>query len=434
MKEKSQKRIKKVPNFNAPALLEQLFVRHVFVSNGFMMTSDRQLDQLVLRVRPFLDQEHVVTEVLSILKDVAHHDLFSMIRHYRPLIHSVCQDANRDRSEGDDDNEESPEESLVHGVCVIAYVSWSQEVADLLPVHFIPLIYSDMFIVHELIPVVIPFLERNAQNSISKGLTLLDKLLEHVGTPSLACFPPQFHDYLRRYPVHKTLIKVMRFSPEASHRRHAYNLFTRILHCFDRKGTFTMIDMLINEPCQVPGIIELSVREYRNLIILDNFASLSQRHLNQMIRRLITYCFESEEDEGLLDRNEALLGLLNFILFLMLRDPEERNDTGIWDLKDLLQQSLLSPVQNYLEDKKKSLLMDLEKCRSQDDKVKQNKLSFVKNMSLSIRNEPSGVCASTEDCPQDYEEQGIQMSLLKIDIIQSVVGRVSETLTCKEFK
>lgn len=408
------------------------------------------IGNLLLEVRSILSHDVTTKDVscatigLKSISD-AGHNVYSLVRLFESDIKKTCQEVLREPLSGQSLMEESRMESIIYSISGIAYMSLDYDANHFLPAFFVPLVYSDDFVIHHIIPLVVPLLERSDDLSTKKGLFLLKHILSLVRPTSLSCqyLPKHFYDYLRVYPLHVSLVKVMRFCPEASLRQEASVLFKRLLSSFEKTDRRDMIDILINTPCQVPGVIELAVNEYRSLVIEDQ-AFLCKKHFSMTVKNLIVFCSiketsmsstndeehsktENKEDSALLDKSEAILSLLNFVRFFSLRDPRDVNRTGIWDLKEMLTKDFVIPLKKRVEDKQSSLLLQLKSLKSEDEVTKQQRLDLVKNMQLQIQNNASKESdAKPDECPDDYEEQSIQMSLTRLSMILSVVDRVHD--------
>ena len=129
-----------------------------------------------------------------------------------------------------------------------------------------------------------------------------------------------------------------------------------------------MIDILINTPDQEPGIVELALNEYRCLVTDNQCSFLCKKHLFKTIRNVIRFCgikSEGPEDDNcILEKSESLLNLLTFLHFLLITDPIERNETGIWEMKKQLVDNLLTPPLKEIEEVKFTLRFKKSERRS----------------------------------------------------------------------
>ena len=362
-------------------------------------------------------------------------DVFRLVSRYESWIIDVCRNVEGQDTQVEDGD--TTETMVVECIGLLARFAVDETVIDHLPLNFTPLVYSDIFVVHQLIPLVIPLIEKgNDCHATENGLFLLKHALSLVKSSSISCphLPRNFYDYLRLFPVHCSLVKVMKFSPEASRRRHSTLLLKQLIHSFGREEMRLMIDILINTPDQEPGIVELALNEYRCLVTDNECSFLCKKHLFKTVRNVIRFCGIKpegpEDDNCILDKSESLLSLLNFLRFLFIRDPIERNETGIWEMKEQLIDNLLTPLLKGIEDKQSSLLLELKKVKEEGSEVKNQKLEFIKKMTIQVQNNPEGEEKETdEECPEDYEEQGMEAMIVRLQMIQSVTQRVSNIIS-----
>ena len=308
-----------------------------------------------------------------------------------------------------------------------------------LPKFFQPLIYSHQYALTLHLPLVNFMLQ--SPDTSKHAVCILERLLEHLGECSLH---PDYYDILRECPVHRSLVKLMQFSSDVKLRSQAVKCFRQILYAFNPNGRLLMINITLRQPGQVSGLQELVLNEFRTLALKEEssnesqFVFSSRESIESLLRTVIPLCNMVEDTserssstkEGsksdILDKSELILGTLNFIRFFMLRDPRSVNSSGIWNLADLIQSKLITPLDLMIEKTKTNLHKELDNLSKEPSKSKKERLDLMNRMNLEITNESTE--ENMSDVPEDFEEQGITASIVKLDLISSITSRLTEIL------
>lgn len=410
-------------------------VGSICVSCVATMTTMSSLEEHIIPLRPFLDKDldvtHDITDILSQLSKHGKH-LYDVLLHFEPVINNVCSrlrhEPNVPTGDLDDEDHESNEESLVYSLGVLVYICQTQP--NSIPPFFIPAIYSETFILTSQIPIVHCLLERSETECVRKGIAILIHSLEKMSQRRLKLQESCYDDVLRKYPIHSSLVKVIRYSDKTSNREDGLKALKQLIRNFEPRGSKKFIDILISSPSQVSGVVELALSEYKNFLIQGNPEFCSKNSILQTVGRVIEHCKFHESmtsnAEPILERSDAILGLLNFILFLSLRQTNGDEDLDIRNLREHFFTNLLIPLEKQITDARNHYLLELRRVRSEDLSARQQKLQEAKNLSLMVANDTSDQVS--DEISEDYEEKGICICLTRLELIGSVRRQLWETL------
>ena len=380
----------------------------------------------LLRLRPFLlkplvGQDHCLTphgrDARRVLLQLAP-DFWTLLHRFRDQVDQpVCLDG----SSGD---EETTQQSVVFSLSVAVLICLSADVS-----FFMPAVHSHMFVMQQVMPLVTALFERSEPEATHKALCLLNHLLRNVGQGAL---PAAFCDIISRYPVHRSLVRVMRYSGDASCRTDAVNAFKRLVCAFDPAGRVKVVTVLLSDPTQVPGVIELLLLQYLHFVTSDATGVYAdRRNLKAIITAGIIACFRnagaSPPSDGLLQNSESILALLSLIRFLLL--SHSHKEAGVRDMAPMIRDRLIAPLKQELASNKDKLEQELSNLMKLDSRSKVEAVDHLKNMQIQIKNDDANADANvTDDCPDDFQEQGARTALIKLDMIESVVDRVQELI------
>jgi hypothetical protein len=399
-----------------------------------MITADH-----VLSLRPFLtlslfsidrDDSELTprgrdarTELLRLVPLIP--DLWTLIRRFQEEIDQIINLTD----EPDGNEEETVQQSLVYSVSVAAVMCFKCQSSDIM--FFMPAVHSHLFTLQQVLPLVHSLFERSEVAVNIKGLFLLNHLLRNVGESAI---PTAFYDVLIKHPVHKSLVRVMRYSSDAECRKQAVAAFKRLVSAFNPIGRVNVVSFLISDPKQASGMIELLLQQYRDFVMHDSCTFYGGVNLKNIIVRSTTACFRFSEEcnsnnsaDELVRHSESILAILNFVRFLLISGT--RHETKIIEMKSLIRDRLIVPLKQEMKSNKHKLEQEMSRLCEQDSRSKAQALNQIKDLQLKIgndNNEAGNTLELAENCPDDFQEQGVQMSLIKIEMIQSVVDRVEE--------
>ena len=361
------------------------------------------------------DGEEALQALLKLQKTVP--ELWSLMSRFEDEIRSAAGDWNQDQNSCS----ESYDQTVAYSLAVVVYLSYFCDNRQLN--FFLPQVHDHVFRLQRLLPLLHLLFERSEVPASQKGLSLFKILIQNVSDKQI---PSSFYDFMRMFPIHKSLIKVMVYSSNASVRSDAKNCFQLLLNTFEPDARVKLVNILIQDPEQQASVVEFVLMQYRKYLIEDTSDFYAGQNLEHVLRNSIPACLSRGQKDVALDdiskRSDAILGLLNFIRFLCsqssLKSAVERAK---------VRDRLLLPLERDVLHAKEKLADELSNISKQSSTQRSETLSQIKHMKLEIPNS-SHADDVIGSCPDDFQEQGILLSSTRIDMITSVINRVKELL------
>lgn len=330
-------------------------------------------------------------------------------------------------SENDDEEVDSElkSDAATYAVAVAAYLAVGQ---NLYPTdNFVPSVYSHSFAFEKHLPYIYVLLERTENLAHEKGLVLADKLISLISAGSLSI---SFADILRTYPIEKSLINIMRFSTLSTNRKKALGIFKLYLSRYTNDGRYQLLYRTLAEPGQHTVVSGLALTLYKDFILSESDASAFLGvHLQRFLKKAIAICLPEGTESDLIENNDTILGTLNLIRFLCIRDPKTVNGTKIWDLREYLRKGFLKSLREAVDLSRTHFNIELRQLREEAEKPKtlQKKAKANETLEINVLNNCKGD-SNMFELPADHESEVIQVALIKFDMMESVLVRVSELI------
>lgn len=350
----------------------------------------------------------------------------------------------------DSEADVTPSERIHRALSVLSVIVNEPNESYSLPEYFISYVYSPLHSLTLHLPLVNFMLQ--SPDTCESAISITEALLKNVAKDTLY---PEYYDVIRKFPIHRSLVKVMQYASDVKLRSRAVECFRRILHAFKPEGRLLMITITLRTPGQVSGLQELVLNEYRSFVVeerktLENETHMvfsSKRSIQSLLYSIIPLCtsINSQGDADtdstsstmasstsspassscdILAKRELILSTLNFIRYLYLRDSKEKDEFGVWSLIDLIRCQLIAPLSQTIERTRSSLLAEMDKLSREPAEARKERLDYMNRMSLKITNDPSG--QETCGVPDDFDEKGIIASISQLDLINFVISRIQE--------
>ncbi|CAI8037749.1 Glomulin [Geodia barretti] len=182
-------------------------------------------------------------------------------------------------------------------------------------------------LLHTSLTHTLTLLHRQERHSVLKGLSLLETVVKRVETDSL---PRHLLSHSRYLDTAKSLVDIMVTCPHKTLRQRSLSLLPSLVQRFTSPGRHTMYRCLLRE-CGHAGV-----------------------------QGMLIHCLKNEVDRALLSGEvlhpflgpefiPLVMGGLNFLRFLLIRDKPDSNMTGVWSLVDEVRSKFTSPVRLSLE-------------------------------------------------------------------------------------
>ncbi|OTF81011.1 hypothetical protein BLA29_006230 [Euroglyphus maynei] len=230
----------------------------------------------------------------------------------------------------------------------------------------------------------------------------------------------------------------MVFALDKHSRTTALFLFKQLVNCFEPTGRYKILYPILSQPRQHAGFQGVAIQMYKDFVFEHQVYQGS--NLLRMIRSVISVALPKDANTDLLERNDIIFGLLNFLRYIMIRDPRHQNHTCIWDIATVIQENFLKPLQEALELSRISYKFEL--CKLKEMKLKMNKNDQQQgkgNKKKKGQNQSSQIDKSVVIYPNEkpmqwpemtieQEHKEIMLALQNFELIESLHSRLKEII------
>ncbi|CAO2639032.1 Glmn [Lemmus lemmus] len=350
---------------------------------------------------PFL---HFASEIIGFLSQIGH-----------PVPQIILNHGRKKRTWGCLEFEEEEDRQLADSVASLTYLVFVQGIGiDQLPMVLSPLHLLQLNMEHiELL------LQRTEQSVFSKGLELLENSLLRLEDNSL------LHRYLEIksfLAVPQGLVKVMTLCPIETLRRKGLALLQLYIDKLDSQGKHTLFRCLLNTSNH-SGVEGFVIQNIKNQIDAS-FKKTSNKWFAgpQLISLLDLVLFLPEGAEtDLLQNSDRIMASLNLLRYLVIKDNENDNQTGLWTELGKIENNFLKPLHIGLNMSKAHYEAEIKNSQQNSQAASACK----------------GVCSVTvggEEIPAMPPEMQLKVlhsALFTFDLIESVLARVEELIEIK---
>uniref|UniRef100_A0A8C7E9I0 Glomulin, FKBP associated protein n=1 Tax=Nothoprocta perdicaria TaxID=30464 RepID=A0A8C7E9I0_NOTPE len=229
------------------------------------------------------------------------------------------------------------------------------------------------------------------------------------------------HQYLELsnfITVPQNLVKVMTLCPIEHLRKKSLNILQLFINKFDAEGKYTLFRCLLktSNHAGVEGYIIKNIKDQIHLKVGDN-NWFTGHHLVSLLDLVLLLPDGAETD--LLQNSDRIMASLNLLRYLMIKDGEYDNQTGVWTMLAKIEQNFLKPLRVGL---------NMSKAHYEAE---------IKNKKENRRGCSNTVCSVTvsgEKLPAMTTEMQLQVlrsALFTFDLIESVLARVEELIEMK---
>uniref|UniRef100_A0A8C6YRQ9 Glomulin, FKBP associated protein n=1 Tax=Nothoprocta perdicaria TaxID=30464 RepID=A0A8C6YRQ9_NOTPE len=201
-------------------------------------------------------------------------------------------------------------------------------------------------------------------------------------------------------------------------RKKSLNILQLFINKFDAEGKYTLFRCLLktSNHAGVEGYIIKNIKDQIHLKVGDN-NWFTGHHLVSLLDLVLLLPDGAETD--LLQNSDRIMASLNLLRYLMIKDGEYDNQTGVWTMLAKIEQNFLKPLRVGL---------NMSKAHYEAE---------IKNKKENRRGCSNTVCSVTvsgEKLPAMTTEMQLQVlrsALFTFDLIESVLARVEELIEMK---
>ncbi|NXG24110.1 GLMN protein, partial [Grallaria varia] len=249
---------------------------------------------------------------------------------------------------------------------------------------------------------------------------LFESSLLRMEDNSLLCHYLEFRDFIN---VPQDLVKIMTLCPMEHLRKKSLNILQLFIDKFDAEGKYTLFRCLLktSNHAGVEGYIIKNIKDQIHLSLTKEYDSIwfTGHHLISLLDLVLSLPEGAETD--LLQSSDRIMASLNLLRYLVIKDCERDNQTGVWT-------TLAKTEQNFL----KPLRVGLNMSKAHYEAEIKNKKENRKETHSS--NTVCSVTVSGEKMPAmttGMQLQVLHSALFTFDLIESVLARVEELIEVK---
>jgi len=271
----------------------------------------------------------------------------------------------------------------------------------------LPCVYTHIYVVESCLPFVNAMLKRSEDCITHKGILLALALTKKIRDRELGVIMLEFSQHLL---FAQNLINVMLHSQVQEFRKEAVTLLQQYIAKYDSQGRYQLLKCLLSKNTHA-GVQGLLIQNYKNNLnesiccdpALPYFIGSNLHAMLSIIAKL-----PDGTETDVLDQSDRILGTLNFIRFLALRDHPNANVTGFWNLAKVLEVQYLTPLRKALDLSRAHYQLELKLL--QENKEEDLPSNFMFRV------------------PPGQSEQVLKLALNTFDMIDSIVARILELL------
>ena len=254
---------------------------------------------------------------------------------------------------------------------------------------------------------------------VVKGVHLLNGVLVKSQTGSIGAQALMWNDCRGLLEV---LLHVMTSSQEKSVTQMAAKAFGFLFTKFDHTFKYNALSYVFHKSNH-SGILGYAVTLFKDEInsslkypANEQPAEFTGKKILKLLKVLFT--LPDDEKTNLLDRTEYILGVLNLLRYLVLRDKPTTNATCIW--------TLMPEIEGiYLENLRRAITLSRAHYELDVEKVKKGK-KMTAEESAEVELTVSG--QSMPGMTREQKLHVLQTALHTFDMMESIIGRVVELM------
>ncbi|XP_065597570.1 glomulin isoform X2 [Cyrtonyx montezumae] len=394
------KNVEKSSEYNDMELKEELLKFCMKSLKYPLLTA--QLEQVEgIEEHPF---RHFAAEIIDILLDIR--ELMPQV-----FLHHKSRRSHWENEEFEDIERKNSADSLA----CLSYLVFVQHFG----INYFPVVFSPAYLLQCNMTHIGVLLKRTEESVLSKGLDLFESSLLRMEDNGL------FHQYLefREFiDVPQDLVKVMTLCPIEHLRKKSLNILQLFIDKFEAEGKYTLFRCLLktSNHAGVEGYIIKNIKDQIHLSLTahDN-VWFTGHHLISLLDLVLLLPEGAETD--LLQNSDRIMASLNLLRYLVIKDCESDNQTGVWTALAKIEKNFLKPLHVGLNMSKAHYEAEIK------NKKENRRESQSSNTICSLT-------VSGEKMPAMTTEMQLQVlhsALFTFDLIESVLARVEELIEVK---
>ncbi|KAF5894482.1 glomulin, partial [Clarias magur] len=214
-------------------------------------------------------------------------------------------------------------------------------------VDLFPAVLSPVFVLQCNMEFVELLLSRTEESRLQKGLELYEKTLVRVEDSSLT---PDLLDLKSFLKVPQVMVRVMTLCPVQNVRTKGLSVFQLSIDKFNTEAKYKFFRCMLktSDHAGVEGFIVKNIKNQIDLALKPGHENdwFLGKHLRPLLRQVLSLPQGPETD--LLHNLDRIMESLNLLRYLLIRDKEWQNETGIWSELCMIEENYLKPLRTGL--------------------------------------------------------------------------------------
>uniref|UniRef100_A0A8D0YD70 Glomulin, FKBP associated protein n=1 Tax=Sus scrofa TaxID=9823 RepID=A0A8D0YD70_PIG len=307
--------------------------------------------------------------------------------------------------------EEEEDKQLSDSMASLAYLVFVQGIS----IDQLPMVLSPSYLLQFNMGHIEVLLQRTEESVLSKGLDLLENSLLRTEDSSLLHQCLEIKSFLT---VPQGLVKVMTLCPIETLRKKSLALLQLYINKLDSQGKYTLFRCLLNTSNH-SGVEAFIIQNIKNQIDMSLKGTPNKWFTGpQLVSLLHLVLFLPEGAEtDLLQNSDRIMASLNLLRYLVIKDNENDNQTGLWTELEKIENNFLKPLHTGL---------NMSKAHYEAEIKNSQEVQKSKDLcSVTVGGE------EIPNMPPEMQLKVLHSALFTFDLIESVLARVEELIEIK---
>uniref|UniRef100_H0WHN9 Glomulin, FKBP associated protein n=1 Tax=Otolemur garnettii TaxID=30611 RepID=H0WHN9_OTOGA len=308
--------------------------------------------------------------------------------------------------------EEEEDKQLADSMASLAYLVFVQGIS----IDQLPMVLSPLYLLQFNMGHIDVFLQRTEESVFPKGLDLLENGLLRIEDNSLLYHYLEIKSFLA---VPQGLVKVMTLCPIETLRKKSLAMLQLYINKLDSQGKYTLFRCLLNTSNH-SGVEAFIIQNIKNQIDTSLKRTYNNKWFTgpQLISLLdLVLSLPDGAETDLLQNSDRIMASLNLLRYLVIKDNENDNQTGLWTELGKIENNFLKPLHTGLNMSKAHYEAEIKK-----------------NQEVQKSEDLCSITIGGEDLPKMPPEMQLKVlhsALFTFDLIESVLARVEELIEIK---
>ncbi|XP_045147967.1 glomulin isoform X2 [Echinops telfairi] len=312
--------------------------------------------------------------------------------------------------------EEEEDKQLADTMASLAYLVFVQGIS----MDELPLVLSPLYLLKFNMGHVDVFLQRTEESVYSKGLDLLENGLLRIEDNHL---PHQYLEIKSFLTVPQGLVKVMTLCPIEILRRKGLTMLQLYINKLASQGKYTLFRCLLNTSNH-SGVEAFIIQNIKTQIDVSLKRPQTDKWFTgpQLVSLLdLVLVLPEGAETDLLQNSDRIMASLNLLRYLIIKDNENDNQTGLWTELGKIENNFLKPLHTGLNMSKAHYEAEIKNSQENSNEVQKSK--DICSVTVCGEEIPS--------MPPEMQLKVLHSALFTFDLIESVLARVEELIEIK---